>query len=81
MDQIIISLKPRAPLLASSVRPGFILSAWNSGKFVLILMHHSSVPNMIYPAMLGFWYLSERLLIKMALEIKDTLIKNVKLLL
>lgn len=36
---------------------------------------------MIYPAMLVFWYLSKRLLIKIALEIKDTLIKNVKLLL
>jgi len=81
MDQIIVSLKSRGLLLASSVRPGFFLSACNSGKFVLILVHYSSVPNMIYPAMLGFWYLSEWLLVKTALEIKDTVNKNAKLLL
>lgn len=79
MDQIIISLKPRGLLLASSVGPGFILRAWNSGKFVLILMLYSSVPNMIYPEMLGFWHLSEWLLIKIALAIKDTPNENAKL--
>lgn len=54
MDRIIISLKCRGLLRASSVRPEFSRSAWKSGKSVLILEHYSSAPNMISPAVIGF---------------------------
>lgn len=54
----------QGPVTCKFSQTGFILSAWNSGKLVLIFAHFSSVPNMIYPAMLGSWYLSGWLLIK-----------------
>lgn len=44
--------KPEACYLQA--RAGLILSAWNSGKLVLILVHYSSVPNMIYPCSVRF---------------------------
>lgn len=78
MDQIIISLKSRGLLLASSVRPELTLRAWNSGKFVL--NPHALLICAQYDLSCNVRFLVfEQLLIKIALATKGTLNKNAKL--